>query len=563
MAKRAHGSPPLTAGGVSDSGVVRNARVVVDAPVLTPRDIVLLRVLSLVAAAAILVLGRVWVTDSLSSPVRWPTVVAVCFVLYLLANWSAGWLTLWRLKRPLPLPPPTDLRVAAVTTFVASQESLAMLERTLHSMVGMRVPHDTWVLDEEDRPSVRALCERLGVRHFSRTGTPRLCQDTGAFRPGTKYGNYNVWLDQVGYDAYDIVAMFDPDHVPEAPYLERTLGYFAIDDVAFVQPPQVYYNQDASFVARAAAEESYAYYSLHLMASYAIGNAVVIGCHGVHRTTALKAMGGLPAHDADDLYLTMSYRAAGWRGVFVPEVLAMGMTPVEWSAYLGQQLRWSRAVLDLKLRVLPQLARQLSPVGRAMNLLHGASYLRALLVPVAYGSLAVMLIGNHAPPFLQPRPMMALAALLLTLALLSRFEQRYYLIPHLEGGFHWRSTIMQLAKWPMFARAVADAVLHRSDHYLVTPKGRLGPRTLGLAPLQLGVAAVIAACWMIGTARHGTLATPLTVAATLVVITSVAIAASDLARPAAAFDAARYARRRAAGFGAEASDALHDRPPHE
>lgn len=541
----------------------RHRSVIVDEPVLLAHDKVWLRLLSLVAAVAIILLGGLWAMDSLRAPVQWPTVVAGGVVLYLLVNWSAGWLALWRLKRPRHLPPPLDRRVAAVTTFVASQESVQMLERTLQSMIDMRVPHDTWLLDEEDRAEVRALCDRLGVRRFSRADMPHLRQDSGTFRSDTKYGNYNAWLDHLGYKAYDAVAMFDPDHVPEPSYLERTLGYFAANDVAFVQTPQVYYNQDTSFVARAAAEESYAYYSLHLMASYAIGNAVVIGCHGVHRTTALRAVGGLPAHDADDLYLTMVYRATGWRGVFVPEVLAMGMTPVGWAGYLRQQLRWSRSLLDLKLRVLPRLARDLSPVARVMNLLHGASYLRALLVPVVYLSLAVMLVGNLTPPFLQARPLMALGALLVILGLVGRFKQGFYLIPHLERGVPWRVTVMQLAKWPMFARAIADAVLHRADEYFVTPKGRLGPGTLALAPLQLGVAGVMAACWMIGTARHGTLATPLTVAAALVVVTSVGIAASDLARPAAAFDEARYLKRHAAVFGAELRDERHEtRPGH-
>lgn len=539
----------MTGGSVTESSVQHEAQFVMDDPVLSARDIVWLRALSAVACAAIGGFGGVWITDVLSAPVRWPTIVVIVLVLYVVVNWSAGWLVLWRMKRPRPMPPRTDLRIAAVTTFVASVESLAMLEHTLRAMLSMRVAHDTWLLDEEDRAEVRALCERLGVRHFSRARLPEVRQHAGALKSDTKHGNYNAWLERVGYESYDVLAMFDPDHVPEPHYLERTLGYFAVDDVAFVQSPQVYYNQDMSFVARAAAEESYAYYSLHLMASYAMGNTIVVGCHGVHRLTELQAMGGLPAHDAEDLYLSMLYRAAGWRGVFVPEVLAMGWTPVSWAGYLGQQLRWSRAVIDLKLHVLPRLAHKLSPVARAMNLLHGASYLRALLVPVAYLTLGAMLVRDLSPPFLQVRPMLALGALLATLALLSRFKQRYYLVPHLEQGFPWRASVLQLAKWPVFARAVVEAIRHKTSGYFITPKGRLAPRTPALALVQLSVAVFMGACWMIGTAWHGALASPLTVVAVCAIVLSLAIGASDLARPDAQFNEERYRKRRAAVFG--------------
>src|SRR5919202_4500981 len=130
------------------------------------------------------------------------------------------------------------------------------------------------------------------------------------------------------------------------------------------------------------------------MANYALRYPVVTGCHTAHRMVALAAMGGLAAHDADDLLITLRYRAAGWRGVYVPEVLALGTTPVDWYGYMRQQVRWARAVLDIKLRVLPRLADRLGPMDRVLGVLHGAFYLRALTLPALYALLIqLMLIG--------------------------------------------------------------------------------------------------------------------------------------------------------------------------
>src|SRR5215468_4921127 len=92
-----------------------------------------------------------------------------------------------------------------------------------------------------------------------------------------------------------------------------------------------------------AAEETYAYYSAAQMAAYALGYPIITGCHNAHRVTALQAVGGFAPHEADDLLLTLHYRARGWRGVYVPQVLARGLTPVDWPGYLQQQRRWARS----------------------------------------------------------------------------------------------------------------------------------------------------------------------------------------------------------------------------
>ncbi len=80
----------------------------------------------------------------------------------------------------------------------------------------------------------------------------------------------------------------------------------------------MYYNQSASFIARGAAEETYGYYSSIQMTSYALGYPIVTGCHHTHRVSALREIGGFAPHEADDLLITVHYRAAGWKGVYVP-----------------------------------------------------------------------------------------------------------------------------------------------------------------------------------------------------------------------------------------------------
>ncbi|MEO6444841.1 MAG: glycosyltransferase family 2 protein [Gemmatimonadaceae bacterium] len=517
-------APPTTPNEISQPAPIRE---VVNEPVLQGRDSLMHVGLTAIGLSGLVLLGISWLQRVWTDGHRWLTGGVTLLVVAHVAIWFARWMSLSRMRRPKPVDGATGLRVAAVTTFVASQEPLAMLELTLDAMVRMSEAHDTWVLDEEDDPAVQELCARLGARHFSRARRPEFQMAAGSLRAGTKHGNYNAWLAEIGYASYDVLAMFDPDHVPDANYLQRTLGYFRVEDVGFVQPPQVYYNQKAGLVARGAAEESYGYYSSHLMASYAMGHTVVIGSHGLHRLSALHQVGGLPAHDAEDLYLTILYRAAGWRGVFVPEVLALGMTPTDWAAYLGQQLRWARSLLDLKLRVLPRMSRHLPLFEKLINLAHGAFYMRALLIPAAYLLLVGMLLTNDAPAFLRPRAMITLGAIFLLLGALDRFRQRFYLAPQYERGVHWRAVLMQFAKWPVFIRAVLEVVSGRRVPYLLTSKRGRGTRSRALAPVQISVAALMALVWWIGTQWHYELELSLTVSAWTVIAISLGIAWSE------------------------------------
>ena len=237
--------------------------------VLGRRDIAPFLVLASASMGALGYIAWYWLfgeSRSAENPLLWLT-AALFFPSVIF--YELRFLALPLMVRPRHLPPADGLRVAAVTTFVPEAEPLEMLEETLCALVAMDYPHDTWVLDEGDWPDVKALCEQYGALHFSRKNRPEYQTAEGRLRSQTKHGNYNAWLDAVGFDSYDIVASFDPDHIPDRRFLIETLGYFNDARVGYVQAAQVYYNQGASFIARGAAEETYAYYSSLMMSAYA------------------------------------------------------------------------------------------------------------------------------------------------------------------------------------------------------------------------------------------------------------------------------------------------------
>jgi cellulose synthase (UDP-forming) len=426
--------------------------------------------------------------------------VMTLLLIYTVASQQFCWWLLLCMRRPLPRPARDGWRVGVATTFVPGAEPLEMLAETLQALVALDYPHDTWVLDEGDDADVKALCARLGVRHFSRRSLPAYQTPQGRFQARSKHGNYNAWLAEYGFAHYDFLMNIDPDHVPAPTFLREVLGYFDDPRIGYVQVAQAYYNQGASFVARGAAEETYAYYSATQMATYAMGFPIVTGCHTTHRVAALQQAGGFAAHDADDLLITFLYRTAGWQGVYVPKILARGLTPVDWVGYLTQQRRWARSVLDIKCRVYPRLAGRLPRWERVLGYLHGLYYLQGLTTGAGLGVLAVMLASGCIPQFLTDGTLWRVGGLYAVLQLAEFYRQRFFLGGRAEWGLHWRAGLLQLAKWPYLALALLDVLRDRLYPYQVTLKVRTTRRPRLVVRAHLPVVALLGLAWVVGVA---------------------------------------------------------------
>jgi cellulose synthase/poly-beta-1,6-N-acetylglucosamine synthase-like glycosyltransferase len=495
--------------------------------------------------ASIAVFAGYWVhvPDKGAHPVLFAA--ASIGIAYLIGVWIGPWLSLPRMQRPVFMPAQPGLRVAVVTTFAPNDESLDLLEQSLAALVALEYPHDTWVLDEGDSAAVRALCARLGARHFSRRGRPEYQAEHGPLAARTKFGNLNAWLAEPESQQYDVLASFDPDHIPERTYLTRTLGYFADAKVGYVQAPQFFYNQEASFIARGAAEESYEFYSSLQMANHAFGEPAITGSHVVYRLAALRALGGFPPHDAEDLYVTLLYSASPWRGVYVPEVLAMGTTPVDWRGYLRQQRRWARALIDLKLRVFPRLARRMTFMERLVGLLHGANYQRPLVLLLWYPMLLYMLLANVQPSFYHRYVTYAGFMLTMVFWVADRFRQTYYLDRPREEGVHWRSLVLQYAKWPYFAQALWEALRRWQGDFDVTRKKDTVNARGSVALPHLALAAVMSAALAVRVVLHGIPRPALLWSAIGFVAFSLLLACTEALRYPPQFERGRHARRRA------------------
>jgi cellulose synthase (UDP-forming) len=497
---------------------------VIDERIFTGNAYVWFIVLTFLSLAAIANVLWHWFSleHILAHPIVFSLLTLILLVKLLISQ--IRWFILPSMKRPRPMSVRTGWKVGVVTTFVPGGEALDMLERTVRSLVELDYPHETWVLDEGDDEEVKELCRRLGANHFSRKTLPQYKTQSGTFQSVSKHGNYNAWLTEIGFERYDIVTAFDPDHVPVPSFLRHVLGYFDDPQVGYVQLPQFYYNKKASFIAHGAAEEAYAYYSCSQPAAYALSHPMIIGSHNTHRVVALKEVGGFAPHAADDLLITLFYRARGWRGIYVPRMLAQGLAPVNWTDYLTQQLRWAKSVLDIKLRYDSRLAGRLPLRERFLRFLHGLSFVEGGITTFIFLLLlAIMLATDHVPgvvSFLTVGNLLLLSGVLL---IGEFFRQRFYIDPRRERGIPWRAILLRYAKWPYLFWAFYKVISGDQVAYSLTPKTTTESRHYRLLWPHALVVLIISASWAIGTFTSGAKPPVIHLLAAVVVFVSLAL----------------------------------------
>ncbi|RBQ09471.1 glycosyl transferase family 2 [Micromonospora sp. LHW51205] len=409
--------------------------------------------------------------------------VVVGVELIRLAQNVVVWVFAFHARDPVPVDPPVGLRVALLTTIVPSKEPLDVAERTLRRLREIvYCGHvDVWILDEGDDPAVRAMAARLGVRHFTRKGRPEYNRPDGEFRARTKSGNHNAWRAEHEH-RYDVVANVDPDHVPLPNFLERTLGYFRDPDVAFVVTPQVYGNMHQNFVAHGASVQQYLYNGLIARGGNGLDAPLLTGTGHLYRPAAWRTIGGYQDSIIEDHLTSIRVHAAvnpatgrRWKGVYTPDVVALGEGPTSWADYFNQQKRWAAGICEILLRREMRTPRDL-PSRRRWQYRLLQFYYPSVAVSLLLGNAATalyLLTGVDAGR-LDPQVWATLWGTTVgTWFLLWLWLRRFNIAPHEREEVGMAGMALALFAGPVYVAAAAGALLRRRLGFVVTAKGAL------------------------------------------------------------------------------------------
>ncbi len=386
---------------------------------------------------------------------------------------SFYWFFVHRAKRPERQPAPVGMRVAVITPCVPSSESIEVVEGQLAALAALTYPCDAWLLDEGDRPELEELCRQYGVRHFTRLGRPEWNQPTPPFQAKTKAGNVNAWIDHVLASGlhYDVFVQFDVDHRPSPDYLLNTLGHFADPSVGWVQAPSVCGNLE-HWTARGQAEQETALQGPLQMGFYGHSRTpFIIGSHTSYRMSAIREIGGYQPTRAEDHLDTVVLAAHGYRGVYVPEIIATGDGPETFETYLGQQFAWAYSMAQIFLHHTPKLLRRYE-AKQAFQFLMAQSWytLWSVSCAVLWALPIVSLLTGLPVVSVRPSDFLIHYLPMLATATLMWWWSRFLFQPR-HVGLTWRWFVLEGARWPIVLWAVINAALRVQRPYMITPKG--------------------------------------------------------------------------------------------
>lgn len=425
-------------------------------------------------------------------------------------------------RDPIPMTAPEGLHVAVLTTIVPGKEPFELVARTLLQMkqidAGANNTIDVWLLDEGNDPWVKAQCEAIGVKHFSRKGIEAWNQPAGPFKAKTKHGNHNAWRAQ-NENNYDIVAQMDPDHVPRQNFLARTLGYFSDPDIAFVVAPQVYGNLKDNWIARASAFQAYIFHGIIQRGGNGLGAPLLIGTNHLYRVTAFKQIGGYQDSIIEDhltsmvIYGSTAPNGKKWKGVYTPDILAVGEGPTSFTDYFNQQKRWAYGIWDIARTSTYKQAKGMKK-PQALSFLMLQFFYPSVAIAWFLSSIATVLFGISAASdasysaWLLPLWLTSIVSCLGLFFWLRKFN----LVEHERRDWGIGGMALMLMCIPVYVSAGWQAIRKKPLTYAVTAKGNLtSPDTLQtfmphLHWLAFNVAAVAVLVLTAGLALSGSIA---------------------------------------------------------
>lgn len=164
----------------------------------------------------------------------------------------------------------------------------------------------------------------------------------------------------------ELVAVFDADFVPDPGFLEELVPYFSVDgpEIGMVQARWGHLNADESWLTRAQATLLDGHFVVEHTARYGSGRWFNFnGTAGIWRRRAILDAGGWQ-HDTLTEDLDLSYRAqlAGWRFLYVPEVVAPAELPHDMAGFKSQQHRWAKGSIQTARKLLGRIWRAPVPL---------------------------------------------------------------------------------------------------------------------------------------------------------------------------------------------------------
>ena len=143
----------------------------------------------------------------------------------------------------------------------------------------------------------------------------------------------------------EYMALFDADFLPGPDFLEQTIPHLEADaSVGFVQARWGHLNRALNKFTEAISIALDAHHLVDQTGRYSLGLLMSFnGSAGVFRAKAIEAAGGWSWDTmSEDMDLAVRVQLAGYRGVYLRDVVVPGVVPVDLYSFRVQQARWAK-----------------------------------------------------------------------------------------------------------------------------------------------------------------------------------------------------------------------------
>ena len=223
------------------------------------------------------------------------------------------------------------------------------------------VCNDGWMAGKSNWRQIEQLCADSGVECLTRT--------TGA---KGKAGNLNHALPHTRADA---ILTLDADHIVDPRVAHEMLGWLRHDEVAFACTPQQFVGSDRDDLN----PTDPIFYRAVQPARDRHGLAFSTGNGVIYRREAIVRVGGFSEWSVvEDLHTSIRLHAAGWKSVFHPRPVSVGLAPATAAEYAKQRARWATDSLRILRHDPPWRRRELGFRAK----LHYAHTLMSYLVAI-------------------------------------------------------------------------------------------------------------------------------------------------------------------------------------
>ncbi len=219
-----------------------------------------------------------------------------------------------------------------------------MVIQTLDALTKLDYPNfevlvvDNNTTDEAVWKPLEAHCAALGER-FRFFHLPKW--------PGYKAGALNFALTQTADDA-EIIGVIDSDYVVDPDWLKATVPYFSKPEVAFVQAPQDYRDENENAFKRMCFWEYAGFFHIGMVQRNERNAIIQHGTMTLIRKTALQSSGNWSEWCiCEDAELGLRLFENGYEAVYMNHSLGKGLMPDNFSAYKTQRFRWAYGAVQI------------------------------------------------------------------------------------------------------------------------------------------------------------------------------------------------------------------------